>query len=75
MLSLPRVSPKRKGKSIVFTYALEIYICKSCIKSLNRWVEIETKGMKSMREGFLDLCSRGKVILRTRWFNIWFVKR
>ena len=75
MVSLPVSNPKKKGKSIVFSYTPTIYICKSCIKSLNDWVGMEQKGMRGLRDGFLDLMSKGKVILRTPLGNLWFVKK
>ena len=35
----------------------------------------ETKAWKNIRLGFIDIFSKGKPIIRTRWFSIWFVRK
>jgi hypothetical protein len=35
----------------------------------------QQKAMKNVRDGFLDLIIRGKPILRTKWFAIWFLRK
>jgi hypothetical protein len=37
--------------------------------------KIEEQSYKNLQMGFLDLFSRGKVLLRTKWFVIWWVSR
>ena len=35
----------------------------------------EAKAMDNLREGMMDLLISGKVLLKTPWFCIWYVKK
>ena len=41
----------------------------------SRPIYIEKQGMKNLRMGMLDFLSRGKRILNTKWFSIWWIKK
>ena len=66
---------KRRGKKVIFKYPSSVWLCRDCRESLNRWVTMEQKGMKNLRDDMLNLLVSGKVLLRTRFGNLWWLKK